>query len=191
MAATGVEVVLIVGNYCIRMHNRPVCAGVDPQRTLQVHFPYTEWSVSITQAEWVLSTFCEGGSVLTGLTGQRSRSMKTSCGVVQGTERDKKIILQSCGGSSPSRNSGCHVALWAADYRWSNAGKEIRSKSDRHRRTQHRAETKRGSVPARDNDAFMVPVGSGTKAGKDAQNESRSHTLYDMTEFFSNASNCR
>lgn len=55
----------------------------------------------------------------------------------------------------------------------------------------HRAEAKRGSVPARDNDAVLVPVGSGTKAGRGAQGESRSYTMYDMTEVFSNGSNCR
>lgn len=83
-----------------------------------------------------------------------------------------------------------YVALWAVDYRWPNAGDKIRSKSDRHRRTQQRAEAKRGSVPARDNDAALVPVGSGTKAGK-AQGESRSYTTCDTTEVFSNGSNCR
>jgi hypothetical protein len=84
-----------------------------------------------------------------------------------------------------------NVALWAADYRWPNAGtKKIRSKSDRQAyAVQGRSETWVGVRPRQRR--RTGPRDSGTKASKDAQGESRSYTTCDMTEVFSNGSNCR
>lgn len=149
MATRGVYVAFIVGIRCIHVHSGfcvPAtcwCGFAANQSTFLIQ----NGSESITRLGGSCQLFCEEGSVLTGLTGRTSRSMKTSCGVVQGGQ--EKIHFAASGGNSSSRNFGCHVALWAADYRWPNAGDKIRSKSDRHRCTQAqgRSETWVGARP--------------------------------------------